>query len=90
MKRAKAVVAVLVASLLIGVAPASPQPTNPTATEAAKGRACERALVRMNEAHISLEDARARGDARDVKKYRKKFKRAKREVRRECPLPPRA
>ena len=42
----------------------------------------------MNDAHIKLVDARSRGDARDIKEYKKKYKRAKREVRRECPLPP--
>jgi hypothetical protein len=71
-RRTLAVVATLVASLLIGVAPAAPQPTSPTATEAAKGRACEKWLVRMNDAHALLVDALARGDERDVKKYRKK------------------
>ena len=34
----------------------------------------------MNDAHIKLVDARSRGDARDIKKYKKKYKRAKREV----------
>jgi hypothetical protein len=81
-------VATLVASLLIGVAPAAPQPTSPTATEVAKGRTCERWLVRMNDAHIKLVDARARGDRDDVKKYRKKYKRAKEKVERKCPHPP--
>jgi hypothetical protein len=55
---------------------------------AAKGQACERALVRMNEAHIKLQDARHRGDRQDIKKYKKKYKRAKKAVERECPTPP--
>ena len=90
-RRTPAVVATLVASLLIGATPAWPQPTSPTATEAARDRACEKALVRQNNAYKHWQSAKAGNEGRrKIRKWHRRYRRAKRAVKRECPLPPRA
>jgi len=82
-RKSVAIVATLVASFLIGVAPAGAGSIGDPIDQ----EACDKAIAKLGKYQGKFLDAKVEGDKKAKKKYKKKIRRAEKKVDKKCGIP---